>query len=62
MSRCGLGQTAANPILTTMRNFPEMYESRIKPDAFIPRIDFSKALWEGAAAAGRTDELEGRHV
>lgn len=62
MSRCGLGQTAANPILTTMRNFPEAYESRIKPDAFIPRIDLSKALWEGAAAAGRTNELEGRHA
>lgn len=62
MSRCGLGQTAANPILTTMRNFPEAFEARVKPDAFIPRIDFAKALREGAAAAGRTEELEGRHA
>ena len=62
MSRCGLGQTAANPILTTMRNFPEAYEARVKPDAFVPRIDFAKALSAGAAAAGRTAELEGRHA
>jgi [NiFe] hydrogenase diaphorase moiety large subunit len=62
MSRCGLGQTAANPVLTTMQNFQEVYEARIKPDAFIPRIDFAKALREGAAAAGRTQELEGRHA
>jgi [NiFe] hydrogenase diaphorase moiety large subunit len=29
-SRCGLGATAANPILTTMENFPEIYRSRLR--------------------------------
>jgi [NiFe] hydrogenase diaphorase moiety large subunit len=29
MSRCGLGQTAPNPILSTLRNFPHIYESRL---------------------------------
>ena len=36
MSRCGLGQTAANPILTTMRNFPQAYEARLRPSPFCP--------------------------
>jgi len=26
-SLCGLGQTAPNPVLSTMRHFPEEYES-----------------------------------
>jgi [NiFe] hydrogenase diaphorase moiety large subunit len=29
LSRCGLGQTAPNPILSTLRNFPHIYESRL---------------------------------
>lgn len=29
-SRCGLGATAANPILTTMEKFPEIYRSRLR--------------------------------
>jgi [NiFe] hydrogenase diaphorase moiety large subunit len=43
-SRCGLGQTAANPILTTMRNFPQVYEARLQPEAFVPRVTLSEAL------------------
>ena len=31
MSRCGLGQTSPNPILTTLQNFRELYESRVRP-------------------------------
>jgi [NiFe] hydrogenase diaphorase moiety large subunit len=29
-SRCGLGATAANPILTTLEKFPEIYRSRLR--------------------------------
>jgi len=29
-SLCALGQTAANPILSTMANFPEEYEAHVK--------------------------------
>jgi hypothetical protein len=36
MSRCGLGQTAPNPILTTMRSFPELYEARLAATLFTP--------------------------
>ena len=43
-SRCGLGQTAPNPILSTMRNFPEAYEALLKSDEFLPRFSLSETL------------------
>lgn len=45
MSRCGLGQTAPNPILTTLRNFPHLYESRLAPENVL-RIDLLSVLAE----------------
>jgi len=62
MSRCGLGQTAANPILTTMRNFPELYEALLKPEDFIPSFDLDEAIKEGCEITGRTPALEEHHV
>ena len=53
MSRCGLGQTAPNPILTTMRNFPEAYEARLQPEPFLPRVTLREALAEAVAIQGR---------
>jgi [NiFe] hydrogenase diaphorase moiety large subunit len=53
MSRCGLGQTAPNPILTSMQNFPELYEAAIKPVDYIGRFDFAKAVAVGAQITGR---------
>jgi len=53
MSRCGLGQTAPNPILTTMRNFPELYEARLAPEPFTPRLELHDALREAVAVQGR---------
>jgi len=53
MSRCGLGQTAPNPILTTMRSFPELYEARLAPDAFEPLVTLHDALREAALVQGR---------
>ncbi len=61
-SRCGLGQTAANPVLTTLKNFRELYMARIKPDDFIPSFDLSKAMQEGCAITGRKPELEEHHI
>jgi [NiFe] hydrogenase diaphorase moiety large subunit len=46
MSRCGFGQTAPNPILTTMRSFPELYEARLAPAAFEPLVSLHDALRE----------------
>ncbi len=53
LSRCGLGQTAANPILTTMRNFPQAYEARLQPKSFLPRVTLREALAEAVAIQGR---------
>jgi [NiFe] hydrogenase diaphorase moiety large subunit len=52
MSRCGLGLTSAHPVLTTMRNFPELYEKVLTDEEFIPEFDLEKAMMEGRAAAG----------
>ena len=53
-SRCGLGQTSPNPILTTMQNFPELYEARIqKGRDFVPEFDLAAAIQDGCAAANR---------
>jgi [NiFe] hydrogenase diaphorase moiety large subunit len=57
-SRCGLGQTAANPVLTTLRNFPELYENLINEVEYIPSFDLTKAMEEGCAITGRQSELE----
>jgi [NiFe] hydrogenase diaphorase moiety large subunit len=53
MSRCGLGQTAPNPILTTMRGFPELYEARLATEAFEPLVTLDDALREAIDVQGR---------
>lgn len=53
MSRCGLGQTAANPILTTLQNFRGLYEDLCKTDEYIPPFDYEKAIAAGIEIAGR---------
>ena len=53
MSRCGLGQTAGNPVLTTLQNFPHLYNSRITDQEFIPYFDIESAFSEYSEATGR---------
>ncbi len=53
MSRCGLGQTAPNPILSTMRSFPHLYEARLRPEAFVSRLDLPSALRDAVAIQGQ---------
>jgi [NiFe] hydrogenase diaphorase moiety large subunit len=58
-SRCGLGQTSPNPILTTLKSFPELYEARIrKGEAFVPDFDLATAIQAGCAAANRLPECK----
>jgi [NiFe] hydrogenase diaphorase moiety large subunit len=53
-NRCGLGQTALNPILTTLKNFPELYESRIqKHKEFDEGFDIHAALKDSFELTGR---------
>lgn len=55
MSRCGLGQTAANPVLTSLANFPELYEKRIKKSdkTFQPTFDIKAAVSGAEKITGR---------
>jgi len=62
MSRCGLGQTAPNPILTTMKNFPKLYSSLIKTEEYVPTFDWGNALSDGIAIAGREPVWEGEEL
>jgi [NiFe] hydrogenase diaphorase moiety large subunit len=45
-SRCGLGVTAANPILTTMEKFPEIYREKLRAQeqALLLSFDLDAAL------------------
>jgi len=53
-NRCGLGQTSLNPILTTLRNFPELYEVRIqKNKTFDEGFDMHAALKDSLEITGR---------
>jgi [NiFe] hydrogenase diaphorase moiety large subunit len=58
MSRCGLGQTAPNPILTTMKSFPELYEARLAREAFEPIVSLQEALREAVEVQGRAPVAE----
>jgi [NiFe] hydrogenase diaphorase moiety large subunit len=53
MSRCGLGQMAPNPILSSMRSFPELYEARLRTETFVPTVTLDRALQEAVEVQGR---------
>jgi [NiFe] hydrogenase diaphorase moiety large subunit len=54
-SRCGLGQTSPNPVLTTLKNFRKDYESKVKKvkDGMQPTFDIRKALADAENIAHR---------
>ncbi|MFH1531729.1 MAG: NAD(P)H-dependent oxidoreductase subunit E [Pseudomonadota bacterium] len=56
LSRCGLGQTSPNPLLTTLRSFRSVYEERVQKveDGMNPTFDLSAAVSAAEALAGRT--------
>lgn len=56
-SHCGLGQTAANPILSTLERFPQLYQERLKDISFEPGFDLDGALSAARALTGRNDAL-----
>ncbi len=43
-SHCGLGQTAANPILSTLSRYPELYQQLLKDISFQPGFDLDSSL------------------
>ncbi|MEN8259685.1 MAG: NAD(P)H-dependent oxidoreductase subunit E [Pseudomonadota bacterium] len=54
-SHCGLGQTAANPLLDTLERFPDSYERRLKKIAFEPGFDLDGELETARRMSGRND-------
>ncbi len=53
-SRCGLGQTAANPILSSIRNFRHLYEEKIQKNKdFDNGFDLSMAVKASCKVTGR---------
>jgi [NiFe] hydrogenase diaphorase moiety large subunit len=59
LSRCGLGQTSPNPILSTLQNFRELYEAAIdRQKEFVPDFDLAEASLEAARLTQRQPVME----
>lgn len=54
-SHCGLGQTAANPILDGLQRFPQVFEQRLVHRDFEPHFDLDAALEEARQISHRDD-------
>jgi [NiFe] hydrogenase diaphorase moiety large subunit len=54
-SHCGLGQTAANPILDGLQQFPHLFEQRLAHSNFEPYFDLDAALEEARKITHRDD-------
>lgn len=55
MSHCGLGHTAANPVLDLLQKFPDAYQHKLKKLAFEPAFDLDGALETARNITGRDD-------
>jgi [NiFe] hydrogenase diaphorase moiety large subunit len=57
-SRCGLGQTAANPILSSLKNFRHLYEEKIqKNKEFDSGFDLILSVKESCKVTGRVPNI-----
>lgn len=57
-NRCGLGQTAANPIITTIENFRSLYENLVETnETFVSTFNMEKAVAQSCKAVGRVPNL-----
>jgi len=59
-AHCGLGHTACNPILDTLKRFRPAYERKLRSLAFSPEFDLDGALARARQMTGRDDE--GAHL
>ncbi len=55
-SHCGLGQTAAQPILTTLERYPQLYNAKLKQISFEPGFDLDGSLAIARKLSGRDDQ------
>lgn len=57
-SRCGLGQTAANPVLSSIKNFRNLYEEKVqKNKEFASSFDLNAAVKEACNVTGRLPNI-----
>lgn len=57
-SRCGLGHTAANPIITSVQNFRHLYEKLVQRDReFDSGFNLAESVKESSEAANRTANI-----
>lgn len=54
-SHCGLGQTAANPIMEALQRFPQIFERRLVHHTFEPHFNLDAALEEARQLSHRND-------
>jgi len=54
-SHCGLGRSACNPVLHTLKHFHPSYENRLKSLDFEPAFDLDGALARARQMTGRDD-------
>lgn len=58
-SRCGLGQTSPNPLLTSIENFAEYFQTKVRPDTdFNSQFNLEFAVQESCQVAHRRPNLE----
>jgi [NiFe] hydrogenase diaphorase moiety large subunit len=55
-SHCGLGQTAANPVLSTLERYPEVYQAQLKKISYEPGFDLDASLETARYMANRDDK------
>ena len=54
-AHCGLGHTACNPILDTLKRFRPAYERKLRSLDFAPAFDLDGALARARQMTGRDD-------
>ena len=58
-NRCGLGQTAANPILSTIENFRQLYDDLVvAEEGFVSTFNLEEAVADSCAYVGRVPKYE----
>ena len=59
VNRCGLGQTSARPIISTIENFRGLYEDLIKTDAqYLSAFNMEEAVSESCEVVGRVPNIK----
>jgi [NiFe] hydrogenase diaphorase moiety large subunit len=54
-AHCGLGHTACNPILDTLKRFRPAYDGKLRSLDFVPAFDLDEALARARQMTGRDD-------